>query len=136
MALPLRPSTGTVDRFLLYAAGIGAIALLVTAALGWYLIRRAFRPLSRIEDTAAQIAMGDLTQRIPVRHRRRGHLALALPQRRCSPASSELRVREANEERMRRFVADASHELRTPLATVRGYAELYRQGAVPDVPPP
>ena len=32
---------------------------------------------------------------------------------------------------MRQFVADASHELRTPLATVRGYAELYRQGAVP-----
>ena len=31
---------------------------------------------------------------------------------------------------MRQFVADASHELRTPLATVRGYAELYRQGAV------
>ena len=41
-------------------------------------------------------------------------------------------VREASEERMRQFVADASHELRTPLATVRGYAELYRQGAVPD----
>ena len=33
---------------------------------------------------------------------------------------------------MRQFVADASHELRTPLATVRGYAELYRQGAVRD----
>ena len=39
-------------------------------------------------------------------------------------------VREASEERMRQFVADASHELRTPLAAVRGYAELYRQGAV------
>ena len=39
-------------------------------------------------------------------------------------------VREASEERMRQFVADASHELRTPLATMRGYAELYRQGAV------
>jgi two-component system OmpR family sensor kinase len=31
---------------------------------------------------------------------------------------------------MRRFVADASHELRTPLVSVRGYAELYRQGAL------
>ena len=41
-------------------------------------------------------------------------------------------VREASEVRMRQFVADASHELRTPLATVRGYAELYRQGAVRD----
>ena len=38
----------------------------------------------------------------------------------------------ASEERMRRFVADASHELRTPLTSIRGFAELYRQGAVPD----
>ena len=55
------------------------------------------------------------------------------PSTRCSPASSSrFAVREASEEQMRQFVADASHELRTPLATVRGYAELYRQGAVPD----
>ena len=33
---------------------------------------------------------------------------------------------------MRQFVADASHELRTPLTTIRGFAELYRQGAAPD----
>ena len=50
---------------------------------------------------------------------------------RVMPESS-FAVREASEERMRQFVADASHELRTPLATVRGYAELYRQGAVSD----
>jgi two-component system OmpR family sensor kinase len=33
---------------------------------------------------------------------------------------------------MRRFVADASHELRTPLTSIRGFAELHRQGAVTD----
>ena len=37
-----------------------------------------------------------------------------------------------SEEKMRQFVADASHELRTPLTTIRGFAELYRQGAVSD----
>jgi two-component system, OmpR family, sensor kinase len=42
---------------------------------------------------------------------------------------SEARARRS-EERMRQFVADASHELRTPLTTIRGFAELYRQGAV------
>jgi two-component system OmpR family sensor kinase len=30
-------------------------------------------------------------------------------------------------------VADASHELRTPLTTIRGFAELYRQGAVTSI---
>jgi two-component system OmpR family sensor kinase len=38
-----------------------------------------------------------------------------------------------SEERMRRFITDASHELRTPLTTIRGFAELYRQGAAKDV---
>ncbi|HKD98443.1 MAG TPA: HAMP domain-containing sensor histidine kinase [Micromonosporaceae bacterium] len=41
---------------------------------------------------------------------------------------SEVRARRS-EERMRQFAADASHELRTPLTTIRGFAELYRQGA-------
>jgi two-component system OmpR family sensor kinase len=51
---------------------------------------------------------------------------------------SEQRMRRSeaaarhSEERMRRFVADASHELRTPLTSIRGYAELYRQGAATD----
>jgi two-component system OmpR family sensor kinase len=40
--------------------------------------------------------------------------------------------REASEDRLRRFIADASHELRTPLASIRGYAELFRMGAARD----
>jgi two-component system OmpR family sensor kinase len=50
---------------------------------------------------------------------------------------SSFRAQQASEEqarasevRMRRFVADASHELRTPLTSIRGFAELHRQGAV------
>ena len=40
--------------------------------------------------------------------------------------------RQASEDRLRRFLADASHELRTPLASIRGYAELFRIGAARD----
>ena len=43
----------------------------------------------------------------------------------AAPAQRDATVRQ-----MRRFVGDASHELRTPLVTVRGYAELYRMGAI------
>ena len=42
--------------------------------------------------------------------------------------------RQASEDRLRTFIADASHELRTPLASIRGYAELFRMGAVPEGP--
>jgi two-component system, OmpR family, sensor kinase len=50
-------------------------------------------------------------------------------------ASSEASAEHArsSEDRMRRFITDASHELRTPLTTIRGFAELYRQGAANDV---
>jgi two-component system OmpR family sensor kinase len=37
--------------------------------------------------------------------------------------------RDRSDTRLRQFIADASHELRTPLTSVRGYLELYRQGA-------
>ena len=39
-------------------------------------------------------------------------------------------ARLRSEQKVRQFAADASHELRTPLTTIRGYAELYRQGAL------
>ena len=40
--------------------------------------------------------------------------------------------RQASEDRLRQFVADASHELRTPLASIRGYAEVFHMGASED----
>ncbi|GGM96349.1 two-component sensor histidine kinase [Terrabacter tumescens] len=132
LALPLTPLDRTVNQFLLYAAGIGAITLIITAVLGWYLVRRTFRPLTRIEDTAAQIAVGDLTQRVDVPDTDDEVASLSRSlNAMLARIEQSFAVREANEARMRRFIADASHELRTPLAAVGGYAELYRQGALP-----
>ncbi|HET7398791.1 MAG TPA: HAMP domain-containing sensor histidine kinase [Intrasporangium sp.] len=132
VALPLRQLDDTVDRFLWYAAGIGAIVLLACAALGWYLVRRAFRPLTEIEDTARAIAAGDLTRRVqePGTDDEVASLSRSLNAM-LARVEQSFAVRQANEARMRRFIADASHELRTPLAAVSGYAELYRQGALP-----
>ena len=133
VGIPLSTVNHTVTRLLATTALIGTVALVLSLVLATYAVRRAFRPLSRIEDTAAAIATGDLTRRIPVRQAddevtSLSHSLNAMLAR----IESSFAVREASEERMRQFVADASHELRTPLATVRGYAELYRQGAVSD----
>jgi signal transduction histidine kinase len=46
------------------------------------------------------------------------------------PAQQAFGARLRFEQKVREFAADASHELRTPLTTIRGYAELYRQGAL------
>ncbi len=133
VALPLRGLESTVQQFIWYAVAIGVIVLLVCAALGWYLVGRTFRPLTRIEDTAAQIAGGDLTRRVAVPDTEDEVASLSRSlNAMLGRIEQSFAVREANEAKMRRFIADASHELRTPLAAVGGYAELYRQGALPN----
>jgi two-component system OmpR family sensor kinase len=133
VGIPLSDVNHTVARLLVTTAAIGSLALIGSIVLAWFAVRRAFRPLARIEDTASAIATGDLTQRIPVRQADDEVTSLSRSLNvMLTRIESSFAVREASEERMRQFVADASHELRTPLATVRGYAELYRQGAVRD----
>jgi two-component system, OmpR family, sensor kinase len=129
----------TVSRLVLLESAIGGGVLLLLAGLGYVVIRRALRPLVEVETTAAAIAAGDLSQRVPSHHPRTevGRLTTALNGmlHQIEGAFARQRASEqaarASEDRMRRFVADASHELRTPLTSIRGFAELYRMGAAP-----
>ncbi|RKN39962.1 sensor histidine kinase [Micromonospora endolithica] len=142
---------------------VGGAALVLLASIGAAIVRTSLKPLVEIEQTAAAIAGGDLSRRVPDPEQNAdcptselGRLSRALnamlnqieaafTARAASEAaarSAEAAARDAadsalaseararrSEERMRQFVADASHELRTPLTTIRGFAELYRQGA-------
>jgi len=114
---------------------ISAIVVAALAILGVAMVRASLRPLTEIENTAAAIAAGDLSRRVPYYDPRTemGRLATSLnvilahvESAFRARARSEAAARHS-EERMRRFLADASHELRTPLTAIRGYAEYYRQ---------
>lgn len=132
IALPMDAAEATMHQMQLALLGIAVTVVVVGAVGGWWVVRGSLRPLRRIEDTAAAIAEGDLSRRVPPEPpttevgRLSGALNVMLGQ-----IEQAFAVRTASEERMRRFVADASHELRTPLATIRGYGELYRMGALP-----
>ena len=120
----------TVSRMLAISTFLGLFVSGACVLIGWLGFRRAFRPLRSIEDTAAAIAAGDLTRRIPPRAANDEVASLARSlNAMLAQVESSFAMRETSEARMRQFVTDASHELRTPLATVRGDAELYRQGA-------
>jgi two-component system, OmpR family, sensor kinase len=113
---------------------IGAVVVALLGVAGWFAIRAGLRPLRRIEATAAEIAAGrPLSHRMPEASPRTevGRLSSALNGM-LAQIESAFAARAESEEQMRRFVADASHELRTPLAGIRGFAELYRMGALPD----
>ncbi|WP_167582707.1 sensor histidine kinase [Kineococcus rubinsiae] len=124
VALPLSGTSQTVDDF-------QAVSLLGGAVLAAVAIRRSFRPLQSIERTASAIAAGDLTQRVPATAATTevGRLSSAVNAM-LSQIEQAFIARQRIDDQMRRFVADASHELRTPLTAIRGFAELYRLGAV------
>ena len=125
----------SVDRTMRGLAGIYfLISLIVIIAIGFVarsLIKLSLKPLNKIEETAAAIAEGDLSARLPEVNpntevgRLTGSLNTML-----SRIEESFAVRTESENKLRRFIADASHELRTPLTAIRGFAELHRQGAV------
>ena len=133
IALPLDGVNQAVNRIRLLVVVFGLLVTGACALLGWVAIRRAFAPLTGVERTAAAIAAGDLSRRVPAYPPTTevGRLTSALNGM-LAQIETAFRARQASESRTRRFAADASHELRTPLAAIRGYAELYRQGAVRD----
>jgi two-component system OmpR family sensor kinase len=133
VAVPLTEAQQTLDRLLLVEGLVIGGVLLGLGGLAWVLVRVGLLPLDRMSHTAGRIAGGDLSHRVSPADPRTevGRLGISLNQMldRLEEAFSE---RQASEERLRRFIADASHELRTPLAAIRGYAELHRMGAASD----
>ncbi|GAB2600552.1 two-component sensor histidine kinase [Paractinoplanes abujensis] len=131
-ASPMTQADATVAQLRLTSLAGGAVLLVVLTGLGWFALGRGLRPLRRIEHTAAAIAAGDLTRRVP---------GLAPPGTEIGRLAGSLNTmlgqlerafadRAAAEARMRTFVSDVSHELRTPLFVIKGSTDLHRMGAL------
>ena len=138
IGLSLADVQATVLQLVLLVAGIGLLGVGGAAVAGVLVVRAALRPLERVAATATRVSELQLD---------RGEVALAVrvPAADADPSTevgavgsalnrmlehvaSALEARQASENKVRTFVADASHELRTPLASIRGYAELTRRG--------
>ncbi|MFT3899019.1 MAG: HAMP domain-containing sensor histidine kinase [Gordonia sp. (in: high G+C Gram-positive bacteria)] len=140
VAMPLSNLDRTMAGLIRLQLLVGALVALVMGVLSYLLVRSSLRPLRRVEETAHAIADGDLDARVPElpTNTEVGSLSESLnkmltqiQQAFAKTEASEQQAR-ASEEKMRRFVADAGHELRTPLTSIKGFAELYQQGAVTD----
>ncbi len=131
IGLNLRATNGIISGFGSIFLGFGLLVVILGAALTRVLVTSTFAPLREVEDTAARFAGGDFSQRLggapPNTEVGRLNRSLNAMLNRIDRAFAD---RSRTIEQMRRFVGDASHELRTPLVSVRGYAELYRMGAL------
>ncbi|MFF5206457.1 sensor histidine kinase [Streptosporangium sp. NPDC000396] len=131
VAVPLESVNAPVRRLILAELLAGGALILALAMIGRMLIIGGLAPLSRMADTAHHMARsGDLSLRMPEGSSEAGRLGGTINLL-LDRVAGALRDRWASEDRVRHFAADASHELRTPLAAIRGYAELYRTGAIP-----
>ncbi|MDX2375839.1 HAMP domain-containing histidine kinase [Microbacterium sp. LRZ72] len=138
VGLPLTEVRATIAQMLTTIGLVTAAGLFALVLAATWTIRAGLAPLRAVAATASRVARQPLAQ---------GEVAITerVPERQADPRTevgqvgdalntlldhvdASLTARQRNEERMRRFVADASHELRTPLSSIRGYSELSLRG--------
>ncbi|MFM8862099.1 MAG: sensor histidine kinase [Acidimicrobiia bacterium] len=122
----LEPVESAIRRLVVTEAIASLVVLALFALIVFWVVRLGLRPIRRMTETADAITAGATDVRVDVEHD--GTEAARLGQ----AFNTMLDARQASEERLRQFVADASHELRTPLTTLRGYTSLYESGGFPD----
>lgn len=98
-----------------------ALGVLFALGAGWWLARRALRPVAVLTDAAGRLAAdgGRLGGRLPSDFETRDELTDL-----AETFNGLLARLEASVARERRFTANAAHELLTPLATLRSEAEV------------
>ena len=131
VALPLDEADRIVATYVAVYTTVALVTILLAALLTRGLVTLTFRRLGHVESTAMAIAAGDFSQRLtdlePTTEVGRLNAAINTM---LDRVDQSLAQRDRTVQNMRRFIGDASHELRTPLVSVRGYAELYRMGAI------
>lgn len=127
IGLSMSDQIDTLKTLTYYCIVVGIAVVLLGGSLSTLIIQHTLQPLKRMEKTAAKIAAGDLSQRIPSapENTEVGSLAASLNTM-LTRIEVSFHEQEETTEKMKRFVSDASHELRTPLAAIHGYAELYK----------
>jgi two-component system OmpR family sensor kinase len=130
VAIPTIAATRTLHSLLGIEIAVDAAVVLALIAAAVAVVRRGLRPLDSIVETAGAISAGDRAARVPIEatDTEVGRVSAALNQM-LDETEISFAAKDASEQRLRRFLADASHELRTPLASVASYTELLASGA-------
>jgi two-component system OmpR family sensor kinase len=129
-AAPTTEVERSLDRLVLIEAVTSLGLIMALGAGAWLILRRGLSPLERMATTARSISAGDLDERVDATDARTevGQLGEAFNTM-LDDLQEAFAERDATEQRLRQFLADASHELRTPLTSIQGFAELFRLGA-------
>ncbi|MGW7753492.1 sensor histidine kinase [Streptomyces violaceusniger] len=108
-------NTKITDRLLLLA---GLVSLVLIAAVTYFAVRIALRPVEAIRVLTASVTANDPRERVTVPAT--GHEITAL----ANTINTTLQRLDNAAAQQRRFVADAAHELRSPLTTLLASLEV------------
>jgi two-component system OmpR family sensor kinase len=131
VGLPTNTNRQIINEYGVIGGRFGVLLVFLSGLSIWLTITQALRPLKEVERTAEAVKSGKFSSRLVQHHGKTeiGRINRALNSM-LDSIETAVRGKDKTLGQMRRFVSDASHELRTPLVTVRGYAELYRMGAI------
>ncbi len=120
VALPLRDNLLRLQQLWWSLATAVPIVLLLSAAGGLFLARRALAPVARMTATAQQISAAHLSQRLPsdLPDDEIGRLARTF--------NTMLERLDHAFQRERQLTSDVAHELRTPIALLKAQLSLAR----------
>jgi two-component system, OmpR family, sensor kinase len=129
VAIPTKEVQESLHRLIVIEAATGGGLLVLLAVGSWFILRRGLRPLEQMATETRSITAGDLSRRVEPSDgvTEVGQLGLALNTM-LGELEDAFKERDATEQKLRQFLADASHELRTPLTSIQGFAELFRLG--------
>jgi two-component system, OmpR family, heavy metal sensor histidine kinase CusS len=115
---PLGDVLETLSQFRMYLLMFAPLVLLLAAAGGYWLSRRALSPVDSLVRSARAVTGANLSSRLQ-------KLNTGDELQRLSDTLNEMLDRiESAFRRVTQFTADASHELRTPVSLIRTDAEL------------
>ena len=101
----------------------GAIALVVSFAVAWFISRSISGPLQRITEASQAMARGNYDVYIPIKGQDEvGRLSEAF-----NHMAQEV---SRSQHMMRDLLANVSHELKTPLTSIQGFSQAMLDGAI------
>lgn len=108
------------------------IATLAALLISYILARSITKKIDHLRVATRQVAKGNYQVKVPVNGKDEvDDLARSFNQMTMALRESDQEIRR-QEERRRKFLADAAHEMRTPLTTINGLLEGLQYDAIPE----